>query len=61
MNKIIFIVLGICGFLYSVDLIYNAIVNDKPINPVTTLILIGVVIYIVYALFFDKKNKTENK
>ncbi|MBO3062918.1 hypothetical protein [Mammaliicoccus fleurettii] len=59
MNKIFLNILGFCALLYAVDLIYNAITNNNPLNPISTLILIGVILYIIYALFFDKKNKSE--
>lgn len=59
MNKIFLNILGFCALLYAVDIIYNAIANNNPLNPISTLILIGVILYIIYALFFDKKNKAE--
>ncbi|MEB5758403.1 MULTISPECIES: hypothetical protein [Mammaliicoccus] len=60
MKNLIWIILGLCSLAYSINLFYNAIFNNKPLNPVTTIILIFVIFYIVYALISDKHKKPKS-
>lgn len=60
MKNLIWIILGLCSLAYSINLFYNAIFNNKPLNPVTTIILIFVIFYIVYALISDKRKKPKS-
>lgn len=60
MKNLIWIFLGLCSLAYSIDLFYNAIFNNKPLNPVTTIILIFVIFYIIYALISDKYKKPKS-
>ncbi|ARB41185.1 hypothetical protein B5728_11485 [Mammaliicoccus sciuri] len=60
MKNLIWIILGLCSLAYSINLFYNAIFNNKPLNPVTTIILIFVIFYIVYTLISDKHKKPKS-
>ncbi|RIN89618.1 hypothetical protein [Mammaliicoccus sciuri] len=60
MKNLIWIILGLCSLAYSINLFYNAIFNNKPLNPVTIIILIFVIFYIVYALISDKHKKPKS-
>lgn len=50
MKNIISIILGILMFLKSMELLYGAILLDKPLNPITKIIFILTLIYIFYVL-----------
>ncbi|HAL09695.1 MULTISPECIES: hypothetical protein [Mammaliicoccus] len=61
MKKVIMFILSLFSLLYVLNLFYNALFNDKPLNPVTTTILIGVVIGVVYILISDYLKKKQEK
>ncbi|HCY8839692.1 TPA: hypothetical protein O2B41_001447 [Staphylococcus aureus] len=50
MKNIISIILGILMFLKLMELLYGAILLDKPLNPITKIIFILTLIYIFYVL-----------
>ncbi len=60
MKNLLWIILGLCSLAYSISLFYNAIFNNKPLNPVSTIILIFVIFYIIYALISDKHKKPKS-
>ncbi|WP_323706997.1 hypothetical protein P3U62_10245 [Mammaliicoccus vitulinus] len=61
MKKVIMFILSLLSLLYVLNLFYNALFNDKLLNPVTTRILIGVVISVVYILISDYLKKKQEK
>lgn len=61
MKKVIMFILSLLSLLYVLNLFYNALFNDKLLNPVTTTILIGVVISVVYILISDYLKKKQEK